>query len=69
MRNRWPTKDEIELARELEFRRACDADDHEDPICECGEPGWACRCKALMAATGTYADGTPLEGVDRENRR
>ena len=45
MRDRWPTKDELKTAQERENRRAMEMDDIQDPICECGRPGYACVCE------------------------
>ncbi len=58
MYKRWPTDEELKIAQNLENIRAQMYDEEADPICECGEVGWACRCESLAYDIGYYRDGT-----------
>ena len=61
MRNRWPNDRELNEAKLRERKRAIEHNEEEDPICECGEPGWACCCDDIARHTGHYSDGTPYD--------
>ncbi len=56
-KSRWPTSEEIRALRKEEDLRAAEHDDMADPICDCGQPGYACRCNELR-----------LEEQDEESR-
>lgn len=64
--NRWPTQEEIDLLQEEEDQRARDHDEEADPICDCGNPGWSCRCEALAEICGWPGGDSddPLEVID-----
>ena len=51
---RWPTKQEIKFLEEEEIIRAIKMDDLEDPICQCGNPGYCCQCEELYEILGYY---------------
>ena len=40
----------------------CYNDDLGDPLCECGQPGWACRCPGTCTRCGVELMG-PETGV------
>ncbi|OGM10453.1 hypothetical protein A2Z67_04045 [Candidatus Woesebacteria bacterium RBG_13_36_22] len=58
MSDHWPTKEELLKAQFDENTRAMEQDDEPDPICECGQPGYACCCNCLAEKLGYWADGT-----------
>lgn len=57
MLEHWPTKEELRKARCAETIRAKAQDDEPDPICECGQPAYACICELLAMELGYWADG------------
>jgi hypothetical protein len=57
-RLRWPSKEEIRQLQEVENLAAEEAGDDPDPICECGEPGYGCRCLEMSERMGAWHDGT-----------
>jgi hypothetical protein len=58
MKHTWPSKEKIKQLQEEEYDRAYKDDDEPDPICDCGEPGYACCCRRLAEKIGTWPDGT-----------
>jgi hypothetical protein len=54
----WPTRKELDILQQQENERAKMFDEEADPICECGEVGWACRCESIAYDLGYYADGS-----------
>ena len=64
MRNKWPTKEELDQLQEIENIRAQVYDEEPEVICECGEPGFACCCEELVDRLGYWWDGSPIEDSD-----
>lgn len=64
MRKKWPTKKEIHALQMKEYKRADSIDDIADPICQCGEPSFACRCDDMVIEIGYWPDGTPYNEED-----
>ncbi len=62
----WPTKEELQELQKTEYSRAIRFDQEPDPICECGEPGWCCRCKELAEDIGFWADGTSFNKEEEQ---
>ena len=58
---RWPTDEELKRLQEKEYKRAEKEIDAPDPICDCGNPGWACICQDLAYELGHYKDWTPFD--------
>jgi hypothetical protein len=57
MFDHWSTKEELRKLRRAETIRVKAQDDESDPICECGQPAYACICEQLAMALGYWADG------------
>jgi hypothetical protein len=57
----WPNEEEIAKLQAEEDERAEVRDDFADPICDCGEPGFACRCEALASRLGFWSNGFPYD--------
>jgi hypothetical protein len=58
---RWPTDEEICVLQKAEYKRAEEQDDYADPICSCGQPGFACMCDKMAMEIGWWPDGEPYE--------
>jgi hypothetical protein len=56
--NRWPSHVDIDRLQREEDDRADRQGDQPDPICDCGCPGYACRCEEIACAEGQWSDGT-----------
>ena len=61
MRKRWPTPEEINRRQAAEDAAARTFNDVADLICDCGEPGWCCRCEEMAAEIGYWPDGEAYE--------
>jgi hypothetical protein len=61
MLNHWPTKDEIRKLQIDENTRAMEQNDEPDPICDCGQPAYACICEQLAEKLGYWIDGSEFK--------
>ena len=61
MIDHWPLEEELLKNQLDENTRAMEQDDEPDPICECGQPAYACICEQIAGALGYWADGSDYE--------
>jgi hypothetical protein len=61
VRTRWPTEAEIKALVQEEQARAERQDDEVDPICQCGNPGYACCCEEMAKEIGYWPDGAEYD--------
>lgn len=61
MPNYWPTKDELRKLQIDENTRAMEQNDEPDPICDCGQPAYACICEQLTEKLGYWVDGSEFK--------
>ena len=61
-RKLWPTDDELKRLQAEADARADECGDESDPICDCGEPGYACQCDEMGREIGFWPDGSEYDG-------
>jgi hypothetical protein len=58
---RWPTDEELAQLELDELELAEDEDRPEDPICDCGWPGYSCHCEEIAYNVGYWFDGSTYD--------
>lgn len=61
-KNRWPSEDELKELEEQELELSNSHNEESDPICDCGNLGYMCRCEQIAMSCGYWSGGQPYLG-------